>query len=231
MPLTPEDIEGRKFPEEFKGYEREAVDSFMRAVARDYRSLLRALASAGQQIETPPPAPAPPPTVRATPIDVDVLKEPQGGASHRKAREEASAIVDAAEELAERILDSARRTRREMEIEAEQMLQETIIRAREFVNRALECNSMLVRVEQSLGPPREAFEASLLSFRKALGPGEGAEPAAARPQETGDDLAATLRRLRREMVNGSGGVADDIEVNGQEPGPGDRHRRFVYRSH
>jgi DivIVA domain-containing protein len=46
MPLTPEEIKGRKFPINLRGYEKQEVDSFLRRVAADYGAAIAAIASA-----------------------------------------------------------------------------------------------------------------------------------------------------------------------------------------
>lgn len=55
MTFPPEDIETRRFVPAFRGYDRDEVDSFLRAVAADYRKLLARVssqpASAGLVIE------------------------------------------------------------------------------------------------------------------------------------------------------------------------------------
>lgn len=41
MPLPPEEIEFRRFLPAFRGYDRDEVETFLRAVAADYRKLQR----------------------------------------------------------------------------------------------------------------------------------------------------------------------------------------------
>jgi|GEM_PF-4059673 DivIVA domain-containing protein len=49
MPFPPEEIETRRFVPAFRGYDRDEVETFLRAVAADYRKLL-------QRTSTRPPA-------------------------------------------------------------------------------------------------------------------------------------------------------------------------------
>lgn len=48
MPFPPEEIETRRFVPAFRGYDRDEVETFLRAVAADYRKLL-------QRTSAPPP--------------------------------------------------------------------------------------------------------------------------------------------------------------------------------
>lgn len=41
MPFPPEEIESRRFVPAFRGYDREEVETFLRAVAADYRKLIK----------------------------------------------------------------------------------------------------------------------------------------------------------------------------------------------
>src|SRR5436305_13297078 len=56
--LSPEEIENKTFPAVVRGYERSAVDEFLRQVAAEVRRLQAAAARAAAP---PPPAPAPAP--------------------------------------------------------------------------------------------------------------------------------------------------------------------------
>ena len=73
MALSPEEIENRTFPAVVRGYERSAVDEFLRQVAEEVRRLQAAAARAAAQ---PTPAPQPPatrapeaPAAAAAPVD------------------------------------------------------------------------------------------------------------------------------------------------------------------
>lgn len=41
MPFPPEEIESRRFVPAFRGYDRDEVETFLRAVAADYRRLMQ----------------------------------------------------------------------------------------------------------------------------------------------------------------------------------------------
>ena len=57
--LSPEEIENKQFPAVVRGYERSAVDEFLRQVGAEVRRLQAAAARAAVQ-PTPVPAAAPP---------------------------------------------------------------------------------------------------------------------------------------------------------------------------
>lgn len=219
MPFSAKDIEGRTFPLEFRGYDRAAVDEFLRELASEFRSLERAAVS-------------PSPSSR-TGTEVSEWGCEPGTTPNRdlaeppnllllRTREEARRVIDAAEELSLRIVDSARRSRQEAEEDAAKIVRAAQAKAVKYLDRALECNEMLVRVEQGLRPPREAFEAALNSFRDALTRGD-IEDTPRRPPDAELETAPThrgplsrqLRELRDEVLAGNVGREDGpTETNG-----------------
>lgn len=46
MPFPPEEIESRRFVPAFRGYDRDEVETFLRAVAADYRRLMQRASAA-----------------------------------------------------------------------------------------------------------------------------------------------------------------------------------------
>src|SRR3954466_3115928 len=72
--LSPEEIENKQFPAVVRGYERSAVDDFLRQVADEVRRLQAAAARASATVQ-PTPAPTPAPTPVAAPASAETPPE------------------------------------------------------------------------------------------------------------------------------------------------------------
>ncbi|MDQ1396934.1 MAG: hypothetical protein QOG64_2193, partial [Acidimicrobiaceae bacterium] len=78
MPFTPEEIESKEFLVVLRGYDKEEVGSFLRAVAADVRNLQQE-ATSGAEAPAVAPASVAAPVEDAAPAPAPVSDSPAGG--------------------------------------------------------------------------------------------------------------------------------------------------------
>src|SRR4051812_16348723 len=122
--LSPEEIENKTFPAVVRGYERSAVDGFLRQVADEVRRLQAAAARAAAP---PPPTPTPAPVAAPAPAPIpEAAPEQQAVDPYETVGAQLATLLRTAGDSAARIRreaeDIADSTRREAEEEAERLI-------------------------------------------------------------------------------------------------------------
>lgn len=150
MPFSPEEIEAKEFLTTLRGYDKDQVGEFLRAVAADYRRLQGRLARIAngdeapskthrdEVVAAPAPEPAPAPAGDAYAAlggsVADILRVANEAAeqARKKAEEEADVVRTAALEESEALRTSAeeesRRVRAEAKADAEERLRNALSR-------------------------------------------------------------------------------------------------------
>ncbi|HZT64171.1 MAG TPA: DivIVA domain-containing protein [Acidimicrobiales bacterium] len=179
MTITPEEIEHKQFMPAVRGYDREEVDAFLRAVAADLRRLTGELEQASE---------------RASAVERDSYDRLGTEVANilRSARDAADATTEEARHAAERTLgeaaEEADRIRREAQAEAERLRAE----ADDALRAAMDGRARVDAVIADLAGRLEVAEDLMRQLRSELTvAGAGAEVIAA-PGEAGDGADADV---------------------------------------
>ena len=170
MPFTPEEIESKEFLITLRGYDKDEVKAFLKAVSADYRAALDSAA---------PAAEAPSSAYEALGRDIgQVLQTAKQSADQlrKKAEEDATSMRRRAEEeansLREAASKAAQRLREEAERHAIQVRAEADRDARERTSGAARRVEKLQSAESKLRQRLYALEMMLQSMRQELESGE-----------------------------------------------------------
>lgn len=166
MPFTPEEIESKEFLITLRGYDKDEVNAFLRAVAADYRS---AMSRQGTDIAVPSSSyealGAEISTVLSTAKQsAETIRrraEEEATEARRRAEEESRQLRDAASKAAKRLTEEAERHSIEVRASAER---EAGDRLRESARRVERLQATETKVRQRL----YSLEATLKQIRQEL---------------------------------------------------------------
>jgi DivIVA domain-containing protein len=221
VPFTPEEIESKEFLITLRGYDKDEVNAFLRAVAADYRS---ALSRQGTDVAVPSSSyealGAEISTVlsTATQSAETIRRRAEDDATElrRRAEEESRQLREAASRAAKRLTEEAERHSVEVRASAEREASE---RLRESARRVERLQATETKVRQRLF----SLEATLKQIRQEL---EAVETAGAdavgtsllenRPEETETADEAILAELRGDQA---GQASTSTDEPAPEPAP------------
>ena len=198
MPFTPEEIDSKEFLITLRGYDKDEVKAFLKAVAADFRAALDSAA---------PPVEAPGNAYEALGKDIgqvlqvakqsaDQLKkraEEEATSMRRRAEEEANTLREAASNAARRLTEEAERHSVQVRAEAER---DASGRTTEAVRRVEKLQSAESKLRQRL----YALEMMLQSMRQELESGENGSGAvdAALTSDKADNTINASASLSKE---------------------------------
>ena len=212
MPFTPEEIDSKEFLITLRGYDKDEVKAFLKAVAADYRAAL----SSATSVEAPSNA------FEALGKDIgQVLQTAKQSADQlkRKAEEDATAMRRRAEEeaanLREAASNAARRLTEEAERHSVQVRAEAERDASQMTTGATRRVEKLQSAESKLRQRLYALEMMLQSMRQEL---EGDEAAV----QTGEEERAPIAlasTAEEENASGEAGEPPPPPLGDTEGGP------------
>ena len=172
MPFTPEEIDSKEFLITLRGYDKDEVKAFLKAVASDYRSALESA--------TPAPVETGGNAYEALGKDIgQVLQVAKQSADQlkRKAEEDATALRRRAEEEANTLREAASNAARRLTEEAERHAVQVRAEAeRDASERTTEANRRVEKLQSAESKLRQrlyALEMMLQSMRQELESGDG----------------------------------------------------------
>ena len=207
MPFSPEEIESKEFLITLRGYDKDEVNAFLRAVAADYRS---ALSRQGADISVPSSSYEALGTEISTVLSTakqsaeTIRKRAEDDATElrRRAEEESRQLRDAASRAAKRLTEEAERhsveVRASAEREASERLRESARRVERLQATETKVRQRLFSLEATLKQIRQELEAVETAGADAVGKSLLENPP---EQETADETI--LAELR-----GDGGSTD-----------------------
>lgn len=165
MPFTPEEIENKEFLITLRGYDKDEVQAFLRAVAEDFRSVSstfrdvpvggNAFEALGQEVSS---------VLQVAKESATALKrkaEEEAAQARKRAEEEANALRDAASQAARRLTSEAQKHATEVRASAQREADE---RLRDMARRVERLQSTESKLRQRL----YALEMMLQSMRQDL---------------------------------------------------------------
>ena len=228
MPFSPEEIENKEFLITLRGYDKDEVQAFLRAVAADYRSLADAsrapaavtssnpFESLGEEVET---------VLKVARESANQLRqkaEDEAAAARRRAEEESAALRNAASAAAKRLTEEAERHSIEVRAAAER---EAGDRLRETGRRVERLQATETKLRQRL----YSLEMMLQSMRQELDAADtaGVEIAAVPPEgSAGQDEDLPGEELSVETPALGEGFGDDGDERVGEPLEGQSENTF-----
>lgn len=199
MPFSPEEIESKEFLITLRGYDKDEVQAFLRAVAADYRSL-------GDRSAVPTPVSTSNPfeslgeevgtVLKVARESANALRqkaEDEAAAARRRAEEESAALRNAASAAAKRLTEEAERhaieVRAAAERDAGERLRETARRVERLQGTETKLRQRLYSLEMMLQSMRQELDASDTA---------GVEIAAAVPEGAGEGDDVPVEELSVE---------------------------------
>lgn len=201
MPFSPEEIESKEFLITLRGYDKDEVNAFLRAVAADYRS---ALSRQGADISVPSSSYEALGTEISTVLSTakqsaeTIRKRAEDDATElrRRAEEESRQLRDAASRAAKRLTEEAERhsveVRASAEREAGERLRESARRVERLQATETKVRQRLFSLEATLKQIRQELEAVETAGADAVGKSLLENP----PQQTESADEAILAELR-----------------------------------
>ena len=203
VPFTPEEIESKEFLITLRGYDKDEVNAFLRAVATDYRDMLvggRGISEApstggtfealGQEVSSVLQV------ARETASQMKSKAQDEAASLRRRAEEESGSLREAATKAARRLTEEAERHAIEVRAQAEREASE---RLRESVRRVEKLQATETKVRQRLF----SLETMLQTMRQEL---EAAETAGIE-NEDGNSLG-TVDTGSSDAAMGAGATAE-----------------------
>jgi cell division initiation protein len=227
VPFSPEEIESKEFLITLRGYDKDEVQAFLRAVAADYRSLAdtsrapvpvstsNPFESLGEEVGT---------VLKVARESANALRqkaEDEAGAARRRAEEESAALRNAASAAAKRLTEEAERHAIEVRAAAER---EAGDRLRETARRVERLQATETKLRQRL----YSLEMMLQSMRQELDAADtaGVEIAATVPEGSGGDDDLPGEELSVETPTVNEGTFGDGEDRLGEPLEGQSENTF-----
>lgn len=229
MPFSPEEIESKEFLITLRGYDKDEVQAFLRAVAADYRSLADSSRSSapvtasnpfeslGEEVGT---------VLKVARESANQLRqkaEDEAAAARRRAEEESAALRNAASAAAKRLTEEAERHAIEVRAAAER---EAGDRLRETARRVERLQATETKLRQRL----YSLEMMLQSMRQELDAADtaGVELAAAPPEGSpgeSEDLPGEELSVETPSVH-EGSFRSDGDESVGEPLEGQSENTF-----
>jgi DivIVA domain-containing protein len=230
VPFSPEEIESKEFLITLRGYDKDEVNAFLRAVAADYRAVMSSAPdpsapragyeALGEEIST---------VLSTAKTSADQMRrraEEEASSLRRRAEDESSQLRDAATRAAKRLTEEAERhavqVRASAEREATERLRETARRVERLQSTETKVRQRLFSLEATLKQIRQELEAVDTAGPEAASSAPtsfGEEPLGT---EQGDD--AILEVLREPEATSessdsgdSGGISQESGDSGASP--------------
>ena len=200
MPFSPEEIESKEFLITLRGYDKDEVQAFLRAVAADYRSIADSskgggmaapvstsnpFESLGEEVGT---------VLKVARESANALRqkaEDEAAAARRRAEEESAALRNAASSAAKRLTEEAERhaieVRAAAEREAGDRLRETARRVERLQGTETKLRQRLYSLEMMLQSMRQELDAADTAGVEL--PAATETPAAEADDMPGDELS------------------------------------------
>lgn len=226
MPFSPEEIESKEFLITLRGYDKDEVQAFLRAVAADYRSIADSarmpaapsatnpFESLGEEVGT---------VLKVARESANALRqkaEDEAAATRRRAEEESAALRNAASAAAKRLTEEAERhaieVRASAERDAGERLRETARRVERLQGTETKLRQRLYSLEmmlQSMRQELDSADATGLEVGASPADGDGAE----RPAEDlgGEELSVEAQSIHEGSFeaepSGEGQFGEPIE--------------------
>lgn len=170
MPFSPEEIESKEFLITLRGYDKDEVQAFLRAVAADYRGVVESartpapvttgnpFESLGEEVGT---------VLKVARESANALRqkaEDEAAATRRRAEEESAALRNAASAAAKRLTEEAERhaieVRASAERDAGERLRETARRVERLQGTETKLRQRLYSLEMMLQSMRQELDAA-----------------------------------------------------------------------
>ena len=185
MPFSPEEIESKEFLITLRGYDKDEVQAFLRAVAADYRGIVEdsrsgapapttsnPFESLGEEVGT---------VLKVARESANALRqkaEDEAAATRRRAEEESAALRNAASAAAKRLTEEAERhaieVRASAERDAGERLRETARRVERLQGTETKLRQRLYSLEMMLQSMRQELDsADATGLDVATSPPEG----------------------------------------------------------
>ena len=216
MPFSPEEIESKEFLITLRGYDKDEVQAFLRAVAADYRNVSESartpapiatsnpFESLGEEVGT---------VLKVARESANTLRqkaEDEAAATRRRAEEESAALRNAASAAAKRLTEEAERhaieVRASAERDAGERLRETARRVERLQGTETKLRQRLYSLEmmlQSMRQELDSADATGLEMGPDEGDGAAAEDAAA------DELSVEAQPINEGSFEAGDGPAED----------------------
>ena len=217
MPFSPEEIESKEFLITLRGYDKDEVQAFLRAVAADYRGVVENARSAatpvsttsnpfeslGEEVGT---------VLKVARESANALRqkaEDEAAATRRRAEEESAALRNAASAAAKRLTEEAERhaieVRASAERDAGERLRETARRVERLQGTETKLRQRLYSLEMMLQSMRQELDsADATGLDVASSPEEGA--AAGEAEDLGaEELSVEAQPVHEGQFQGGDG--------------------------
>lgn len=229
MPFSPEEIESKEFLITLRGYDKDEVQAFLRAVAADYRGVVEGARTAapvstgsnpfeslGEEVGT---------VLKVARESANALRqkaEDEAAATRRRAEEESAALRNAASAAAKRLTEEAERhaieVRAHAERDAGERLRETARRVERLQGTETKLRQRLYSLEMMLQSMRQELDsADATGLEVAAGEGDGAEGAPADLEDLGgEELSVEAQTIHEGHFEGDeGGGPSQETLEGQ----------------
>lgn len=215
MPFSPEEIESKEFLITLRGYDKDEVQAFLRAVAADYRGVLdtsripapattgNPFESLGEEVGT---------VLKVARESANALRqkaEDEAAATRRRAEEESAALRNAASAAAKRLTEEAERhaieVRASAERDAGERLRETARRVERLQGTETKLRQRLYSLEMMLQSMRQELDsADATGLDVASSPEEGG--AAGETEDLGaEELSVEAQPVHEGQFQGGDG--------------------------